>query len=85
MTTYNQQGFPTVIVQPAGLATASKSYDVHGSLITSPPTPVAGGVKGAVDAASTSAHIAFATGGASSKQQNIGLGMAACGLLALMV
>ncbi|MCJ1248766.1 hypothetical protein MMC30_005985 [Trapelia coarctata] len=85
ITTYNQQGFPTVVVQPAGFASASKSYDVHGSLITSPPTPVAGGAKGAADVASTSAHIAFATGGAGSKQQNIGLGMVACGLLALMI
>lgn len=84
--TYDQQGFPTVVVQPAGFATASKSYDVHGFLITPPPAPLSvGGAKGVADAASTSPHIAFATGGASSNQQHIGLGLAAVGLLALVV
>lgn len=85
VTTYDQQGFPTVVVQPAGFATASKSYDVHGSLITAPPaTPSVGGAKGVADAASTSPHVAFATGGASSKQQHLGLALAAMGLFALV-
>lgn len=87
ITTYNQQGFPTVVVQPAGFATASKSYNAQGSLITSPPTTatIGAGAKGVADAASTSPHIAFATGGASSNQQHIGLGVAAFGVLALMI
>lgn len=38
MTTYNQQGFPEVITQPAGAATAVKSYNEQGFLITNSPS-----------------------------------------------
>lgn len=39
LTTYNQQGFKTVITVPSGWATMVKSYNEQGFLIT--PTPIA--------------------------------------------
>ncbi|MCJ1239398.1 hypothetical protein MMC14_007394 [Varicellaria rhodocarpa] len=38
ITTYNQQGFLTVITEPNGWPTASKSYDTQGFLITPAPS-----------------------------------------------
>ncbi len=38
MTSYNQQGFPEVITEPAGYATAVKSYNEQGFLITDSPS-----------------------------------------------
>ena len=37
VTTYNQQGFLTVVTEQAGWSTMSKTYDVQGFLITSGP------------------------------------------------
>ena len=38
MTTYNQQGFPEIVTQQAGFATAVKSYNEQGFLITNSPS-----------------------------------------------
>ena len=38
ITTYDQQGFLTVVTEPNGWATASKSYDTQGFLITPAPS-----------------------------------------------
>ncbi len=37
VTKYNDQGFPTVVTEPAAAATAAKHYDEKGFLITSSP------------------------------------------------
>ena len=39
MTSYNEQGFPEIITQQAGFATAVKSYNEQGFLITNSPSP----------------------------------------------
>ena len=41
VTTYNQQGFLTVVTEQAGWSTMSKSYDAQGFLITSGPAVTA--------------------------------------------
>ena len=38
VTSYNQQGFPEIVTQQAGAATAVKSYNEQGFLITNSPT-----------------------------------------------
>lgn len=38
VTSYNQQGFPEIITQQAGAATAVKSYNEQGFLVTDSPT-----------------------------------------------
>ena len=92
VTTYNQQGFLTVVTEPAGWSTASKSYDVQGFLITSAPvvaTPsttsgIALGLALADTTPSSSlpalSPVAMAAG--NSNTQLHGLGLAACGILA---
>jgi len=92
VTTYDQQGFLTIITEPAGWSTASKSYDVQGFLITSAaviatPSPTSGVAIGLVLADTTpSSSLPALTpvameAGCSTKQFH-GLGMAACGILA---
>ena len=55
-TGFDQQGFPTVVTLPPGYATASKSYDSQGFLITSgPAAPAASSSSVAGTAAATNA------------------------------
>ena len=88
VTQYNQQGFPTVVVEPAGWSTASKSYDVHGFLITpsaiapTPTTsagPAGAGAVAADISPSSSVKVIKASGAANNNNIIRGLGMA-CGL-----
>jgi len=103
VTEYNQQGFPTVVVLPAGWSTMIKSFNSQGFLITpsitaAPSTmittpsptvsPTAAGVIVAAEdttTSSTSALVTVSTGAANTNQQHWGLGVAACGIFALIV
>jgi hypothetical protein len=103
VTEYNQQGFPTVVVLPAGWSTMIKSFNSQGFLITpsitaAPSTmittpsptvsPTAAGVIVAAEdttTSSTSALVTVSTGAAKTNQQHWGLGVAACGIFALIV
>ncbi|MCJ1369570.1 hypothetical protein MMC20_000782 [Loxospora ochrophaea] len=90
VTQYDQQGFPTVVTEPAGWSTASKSYDQQGFLVTtatitpgSPLTPVTAVGNMAADtspSSSVSVRSATETGAANSMSTVKGLG-AVCGIL----
>ncbi|MCJ1436873.1 hypothetical protein MMC27_006255 [Xylographa pallens] len=92
VTTYDQQGFLTVVTEPVGWLTASKSYDVQGFLITptavlATPSPTSGVAMGVflADTTSNSSSPAFtpvAIAAGSLNKQLHSLGMAACGILA---
>ncbi|MCJ1473414.1 hypothetical protein MMC13_002065 [Lambiella insularis] len=92
ITQYDQQGFLTVVTEPAWWSTASKSYDVQGYLITPAPaaltaSPTSGIVVGqeAADttpSSSSTALMTVATAAAHSNKQLHSLGAAACGILA---
>lgn len=71
VTTYNDQGFPVVVTQPAGYATAAKKYNDQGFLITPSPildtrsTPTASAANGA-GSANGETVVAAADGSSSS-------------------
>lgn len=87
VTTYNEQGFPVVVTQPAGYASAIKHYNDQGFLVTSgavlesrsaptaaPKNAVGSGVRAAADSASPSVATVSpsATTGAASRLGGVG-------------
>lgn len=89
---YNQQGFPITVTEPAGWATASKSYDEQGFLITAGPAgpsstaAVSVGQKAADSAELSTVNVLKTTvTGAASSRGMFGETLGICAFLAALV
>lgn len=86
ITTYDQQGFETIITVPAGWETMSKSFDSKGFLITPTPAlrPTGHNVQAAVVSSQTDAPVASTSSAAAPSLGGTYTGLTLAGLVALL-